>query len=261
MTAVEVFTRDDWSLRTVTVDGEPWFVAADIARALGYRDAHNMVRRLDQDERGTRWLSTPGGEQQVTVVTEAGLYAAILGSQVPDAKAFKRWVTHEVLPAIRKTGSYSVAQPQLPQTYKEALQHLLVQVEATEAAEAKAKALEPSAAAWDRMAEDTTDDFSVRKAAQMLSRDPAIVIGQNRLFGRMRQAGWLDRRNTPYQQHVEAGRLVLRTYEYTDAHGDTKPGSQARVTLKGLRDLHQILGGSRPLALNTQLRLIEGTAS
>ena len=87
-------------------DGEPWFVASDIAKALGYRDAEKMTRRLDDDEKGTRSVGTPGGEQQMTVITEAGMYSAILGSKVDGAKRFKRWVTHEVLPALRRDGAY-----------------------------------------------------------------------------------------------------------------------------------------------------------
>lgn len=87
-------------------NGEPMFVAKDVAVILGYRDAANMTRRLEEDEKGTRSVSTPGGEQQMAVITEPGLYSAILGSRVPEARAFKRWVTHEVLPALRRDGAY-----------------------------------------------------------------------------------------------------------------------------------------------------------
>ena len=78
--------------------GEPWFVASDIAKILGYHDAHNMTRRLDPDDKGTRSTSTLGGTQELTTINESGLYTAILGSKVEGAKAFKRWVTSEVLP-------------------------------------------------------------------------------------------------------------------------------------------------------------------
>lgn len=94
-------------VRVLEIDGEPWFVASDVARILGYRDAANLCRRLDDDDRGTRSVSTPGGEQRMTVVSEPGLYAAVLGSQVPGARDFKRWVTHEVLP--RSGGPASTA--------------------------------------------------------------------------------------------------------------------------------------------------------
>ena len=93
-------------VRIIEKDGEPWFVAKDVAVILGYRDAYTLVRRLDEDERGTRKVCTPSAEQEMTVINEAGLYNAILCSNKAEAKAFKRWVTHDVLPSIRKTGAY-----------------------------------------------------------------------------------------------------------------------------------------------------------
>lgn len=104
--APQVFSFESSNVRTLDLDGEIWFVASDIADALGYRDAPNLVRNLDEDEKGTQAVSTPGGRQSVTVISESGLYSAILSSRKPDAKKFRRWVTHEVLPAIRKTGQY-----------------------------------------------------------------------------------------------------------------------------------------------------------
>ncbi|AOE85806.1 BRO-N domain-containing protein [Pseudomonas sp. TCU-HL1] len=94
---VRVLTRED---------GELWFVASDLAIALEYRDAGNMARNLEDDEKGTHIVSTLGGDQDVLIVNEAGLYSAILRSRKPSAQRFKRWVTHEVLPTIRKTGRY-----------------------------------------------------------------------------------------------------------------------------------------------------------
>ena len=99
-------------VRIIEKDGEPWFVAKDVAVILGYRDSYTLVRRLDEDERGTRKVCTPSAEQEMTVINEAGLYNAILCSNKAEAKAFKRWVTHDVLPSIRKTGAYLA--PNLP---------------------------------------------------------------------------------------------------------------------------------------------------
>ncbi|BBY78889.1 hypothetical protein MPUL_00470 [Mycolicibacterium pulveris] len=101
------FTYGDAPIRVVMVNGEPWFAAPDVAKALGYRDAWNLVRRLDEDEKATHSVSTPGGPQNITIISESGLYVAVLGSQVPGARDFKRWVTRVVLPQIRKTGSYA----------------------------------------------------------------------------------------------------------------------------------------------------------
>lgn len=95
-------------LRVVTRDGEPWFVASDLAKALGYRDAEKMTRGIDSEDKGTQNVGTLGGGQSMTIVNESGLYCAIFASRRPEAKQFKRWVTTEVLPAIRKTGAYAV---------------------------------------------------------------------------------------------------------------------------------------------------------
>ena len=106
MSAVELFQYDGREVRTVTIDGEPWFVAADVARILGYRMASDMTRRLDSEDRGTHSARTTSGDQEMTVISEAGLYVAVIGSRVDGARAFKRWITHEVLPTIRRTGGY-----------------------------------------------------------------------------------------------------------------------------------------------------------
>jgi hypothetical protein len=95
-------------VRVVTdTQGEPWFVAADVAQSLEYRMASDMARSLDDDEKGTQIVRTPSGDQEMLVINESGLYSAILKSRKPEAKRFKRWVTSEVLPAIRKTGAYA----------------------------------------------------------------------------------------------------------------------------------------------------------
>jgi prophage antirepressor-like protein len=105
-TSLQMFEYSGQQVRTVLTNGEPWFVASDVAKILGYRDSERMHRRIDPEDKGTRLVGTPGGEQVMTVISEPGLYVAVMGSQVKGAKQFKRWVTHEVLPQIRKTGSY-----------------------------------------------------------------------------------------------------------------------------------------------------------
>lgn len=101
------------SVRVIADDnGETWFVASDVASVLEYRDAYNATRSLDDDEKGTQIVSTPSGEQQMLVINESGLYSAILRSRKAEAKRFKKWVTSEVLPTIRRTGRYEA--PQAP---------------------------------------------------------------------------------------------------------------------------------------------------
>lgn len=108
MNEMQIFEREEFGqIRTTTVNGEPWFVAVDVCRALEISQNRNAVARLDDDEKGVRSMDTPGGLQQVTIINEPGLYTLVLGSRKPEAKAFKRWITHEVLPSIRKTGAYA----------------------------------------------------------------------------------------------------------------------------------------------------------
>lgn len=142
----QIFTFGDLTLRALLLEGEPWFVAADLAQALDYSDAWNLTRRLDQDE--VQNLQIGGfGNRGVNLVNESGLYASILGSRKPEAKAFKKWVTAEVLPAIRKTGAY-----QTPKTF--AQRALEFQQEAMEIISQQEQELEvtrPKALTYDRI--------------------------------------------------------------------------------------------------------------
>lgn len=114
MNDLQVFENPDFGqVRTVTKDGEPWFVAADVCRALEVDPT--ATRRLDDDEKNTlRLTQGTSGNPNVTIVNEPGLYSLVLGSRKPEAKNFKRWITHEVIPSIRKTGSYSIQEPETP---------------------------------------------------------------------------------------------------------------------------------------------------
>ncbi|MDQ6991488.1 MAG: BRO family protein [Mariprofundaceae bacterium] len=107
-------TFKNTEIRTVDDQGTLWFVSGDIAKALGYRDSANMVRMLDNDERGTRLVSTPSGNQEMNVINESGMYHALIKSRKPEAKPFRKWVTGEVLPSIRKTGTYTLPQTITP---------------------------------------------------------------------------------------------------------------------------------------------------
>lgn len=248
MSAVEVFRYEagDVPVRVVLVDGEPWFVAADLAAALGYRDAHNATRLIDAEDRGTQSVSTPGGQQRVTVVSEPGMYLLTMRSDLPDAKRFRRWVTHEVLPAIRRTGRYEVASvPDVPRTLPEALRAYAAELEAHDATRAVLEAAAPKAEAWDVLA-SAEGDYSVRQAAYVLNRDPSISTGQNRLFTWLREARWLDAKNTPYATHERHVRL--RVYSYADPRtGEEQTAQQVRITTEGLGLLHRRMGGTEPL--------------
>lgn len=110
MNELQVFTNPEFGqVRTVTIEEEPWFVGKDVAVALGYSNTKDALHRhVDPEDKGGSQITTPSGEQTMTIINESGLYALIFGSKLESAKRFKHWVTHEVLPAIRKTGSYSI---------------------------------------------------------------------------------------------------------------------------------------------------------
>lgn len=128
--ALNEFDFDGYAVRTMTdEDSEVWFVAKDVADILGYAKTSNMTERLDDDEKRTLYIAASQNNQ--TLINESGLYNAVMGSQKEEAKRFKRWVTSEVLPSIRKTGGYSVT----PKSYSEALFVAAQQAQRAEEAE------------------------------------------------------------------------------------------------------------------------------
>lgn len=220
------------AVRTVNDEhGEPWFVATDVARILGYGDATHLTRRLDDDEKGLRSVETPGGRQTVTAITEAGLYAAILGSRVDGAKAFKRWVTHELLPEIRRTGSYA-----MPKDYPSALRALAAEAETRAALEAKVVEDAPKVLFADAVATSHTD-ILVGDLAKIL-RGNGVEVGANRLFEWLRRDGYLIRRqgtdwNMPTQRAMELGLFRVKETAVTHADGHVSVSKTPKVTGKG----------------------------
>lgn len=222
------------------IDGEPWFQASTVAAELGYRMASDMTRRLDEDEKGTHSVRTPGGPQSITIINESGLYTAILGSRVEGAQKFKRWVTREVLPTIRKTGSYSTA-PALEGP--ELLARAVLEAQAMlEQKDARIAELEPKAEVADKLL-DAEGDLSVRDAAQSLTR-AGVKVGERRLFSYLSTKGWIKRavgdgRYRVMQAAIEAGYMsVLPQSHYHPRTGVlVVDAPQPRVTPKGLQKL------------------------
>lgn len=231
-------------IRTLLIDGNPWWVAADVCGALGIADTRKSVGYLDEDERTTSPVTDSlGRKQQTYIVNEPGLYSLILRSRKPQAKDFKRWVTHDVLPSIRKTGSYSVTEV----SRKELALMVIQAEEEKEVLATRVRELEPAAQAWDVLA-SASGDYSLRDAAFILNRDPAISTGQNRLLRLIREFDMVDRNGIPYAKH--APHLVERATSYNHPHtGEPVLSKQVRVTVQGLRYLHRRLGGEAPLQL------------
>lgn len=143
---VQVWNYESSEVRTVQVNGEPWFVLADVCKVLEISNSRNISSRLEPDEKGVTLVDTLGGTQQMTIINESGLYTVILRSDKPQAKPFRKWVTSVVLPSIRKTGSYSVQQPNAFENLSPQLQVLIQmetrqkQIEARQAEQATALA-------------------------------------------------------------------------------------------------------------------------
>ena len=239
---VETFTSTEFgSIRALSDEqGEPLFVASDIAKTLGYGDATHMTRRLDDDEKGLRQVETLGGVQQMTVITEAGLYSAILGSKVEGAQRFKRWVTHEVLPSIRKHGAYATDATidsiiDDPDFGIRLLETLKTERDARRKAEQTIEEQRPKVLFADAVsASDGT--CLVGELAKMLTQ-AGCVTGQNRLFARLREDGYLGKsgqnRNVPLQRWVEQGLFRIKETAVTHADGHVTINRTTKVTGRG----------------------------
>jgi anti-repressor protein len=254
------FTYEGATVRTVIVEGEPWFVLADLCRILDLANPSGVAARLDPQSLNTVRLAEGNrGNPNVTIVNESGMYEVVIRSDKPGAVAFRRWITAEVLPAIRKTGAYSVAAA-LPD--RKALAQMVIDAEeAREAehaarveAERHARELAAPASAWSHMAE-SSGDYEVADAAKVLSRDPQISIGRDRLFRFMQAEGWIYRdpgtsRWKAYQTQVNTGRLVEklgRPFLHEPSGEMRLPAPTIRITAKGLAELHKRLGGTDAL--------------
>ena len=229
MNDITIFNHLGNDIRVMTDEqGEPWFVASDVAKILGYRDAYNMTRRLDPDEKGTRSASTLGGIQELTIINESGLYTAILGSEVEGARKFKRWVTSEVLPSIRKHGMYAttptiedmIANPdiiiRLATTLKEeraARAKAEAEVEAQRPVAALGKAIETAEgdltpSAFGKILSKTIKDMGPNKFCRwLLDNNFAFRNGQGKII--------------PMQDAVNRGILILT--ERIDLAGKIRP--------------------------------------
>ncbi|WP_181312494.1 phage antirepressor KilAC domain-containing protein [Nocardioides campestrisoli] len=256
MTTLDVFIYTGRTLRTVVVDGEPWFSAADVAAVLELGNMHSSLALLDEDERGLHSVETPGGPQLVSFVNESGLYSLILRSRRPEAREFKRWVTREVLPQIRRTGSYTPTQavPAVPQTYAEALRAAADAYERAEQAEQQVAQLEQPARAWEGLASGA-GDYTVSDAAKILQRG-GVDTGPRRLYDYLAtEARWVFRRGGRWQAMqvaVAAGWVVERITGgyFDDQTGERKQGDpQVRVTAKGIERLLALMSEQRRLAV------------
>lgn len=220
MANIQVFEYQNNKVRTVDMDGEAWFVLKDVCGVLDIADHKVVARRLDEDEVcQTPLTDSMGRQQSTTIINESGLYHVILRSDKPEAAPFRRWVTNDVLPAIRKTGSYNAPQLTRSQLLATAL------IAAHEELEEKDKQIEtmkPKALFADAVSA-SKKSILVGELAKLLSQN-GINIGQNRLFDWMRKNGYLIKDpkrsdyNLPTQRSMEMGLFEIK--ETTIQHSD-----------------------------------------
>ena len=214
------------------------FVAADVCRALELGNTSQSVSRLDDDEKGI--ISNDTGD--LIVITESGLYSLVLGSRKPEARDFKRWVTHEVIPSIRKHGAYMT--PDLiervisdPDTFIR-LATELKHTRAEAAAQQKyIEVLEPKAEFYDAVA-GSRDAISISDAAKVLG---IKNLGQNTLFKILREKKILDRDNKPYQEYIDRGYFRTIEQKFTK-HGETNIYIKTLVYQRGLDYIRKTVG-------------------
>lgn len=242
--ALAVFSYDEQQVRTVMLDGEPWFVLADLARVLDVVSVGRLAARLDDGVRLTHPIvDALGRTQQATIVSEAGMYEVVIRSDKPQAAAFRRWVTHEVLPSIRRTGGYGVQAPTPRELSRLELIEIARDAELGRlAAEERVAALEPAAEAWETVTTAAGADYSVTEAAQALANS-GWPVGQRRLFDELAALGWILRTEghwRPYQRVIDQGLMAsrIRPPFMNRATGERQAAApQPRVTAKGIERL------------------------
>ena len=245
MNELQVFKNQEFGLvRTLTLNDEPWFVGKDVASILKYTNTTKAIRdHVDEEDKLTERIVLSGQNREAIFINESGLYSLILSSKMPSAKKFKRWVTSEVLPTIRKKGSYSI-QPTLPKTYKEALIELVAQVEANEKLELENKVksqqiaeLEPKASYYD----------VVLNCKDLLS---ISVIAKDYGWSAIRLNEYLHKKGVQfkqgktwllYQKYAVEGYTSTKTHEHLGNDGKNHTNVHTYWTQKGRLFIYDLL--------------------
>ncbi|HEQ9660557.1 TPA: phage antirepressor KilAC domain-containing protein [Streptococcus pyogenes] len=235
----EIYKFKGQEVRTVTIDNEPYFVGKDVAEILGYAKARNAIASHvdDEDKKDAPIQGTLGGTQTMTIINESGLYSLILSSKLPQAKEFKRWVTSEVLPTIRKHGMYATDELlDNPDFAIATLQKLKEGREAKKLLEAQIQADRPKVLFADAVSASHTS-ILVGELAKLLKQN-GVNIGATRLFTWLRKHGYLIKRNgrdwnMPTQKSVELGLIRVKETSITHSDGHITVSKTPLVTGKG----------------------------
>lgn len=264
MNELQTFNFEQNNIRTVTIDDEPWFVGKDVCEYFGDTNYRRSLSRLDDDEKGVSQIATPGGDQNVVIINEAGLYSLLFNFQPEKAKGvsqnddqlkervekikkFKKFVTSEVLPAIRKHGGYLTEQKieealLNPDTLIELATNLKEEREKRKALEAEKQENKPYVS-FAKSVEASVNSVLIGMFAKTLSEENGVKIGQNRLFEWLRKNGYLmdipgERYNTPYQKYIDNGYFEVATLTFAGTTG-THQKFTTKITGKGQISLAQ----------------------
>ncbi len=226
-------------IRVIKINDEPWFVAKDIAEILGYSETAMMTRRLDGDETISAKLA--GMNMNSTLINESGLYNSIIGSNKPEAKRFKKWVTAEVLPSIRKHGAYVA--PVVLENWLADPARMIEALTALKDERARRKELEDQVAAdrsrvvFAESIEIAQTSILVGEMAKLINQSTGYIIGQNRFFEYLRENGYIHRfgeqRNLPTQRSIEAGWMEIKEGSRFDNNGVSHLTRTPKITGKG----------------------------
>jgi anti-repressor protein len=241
-TNLQVFSYEGNEVRTVQVGGEPWWVLKDVCSVLSLSNSRIVADRLDEDDVSQTYITDSlGREQQTSIVNESGLYNVILRSDKPEAKKFKRWVTHDVLPTIRKHGAYLTTEKleevmNDPDAWIKVLTALKEERTAKEQLQLQATADKPKVLFADAVSV-SEGTILIGELAKILKGN-GIDIGQNRLFERLRQDGYLIKRggtdyNAPTQRAMELGLFRVKETAITHSDGHVTISKTTKVTGKG----------------------------
>lgn len=234
MNEVQLFNFENHEVRSLLINDEPYFVGKDVAEVLGYERADNAIRNhIDKEDKLMHQISASGQNRNMTIINESGLYSLVLSSKLPSAKKFKRWVTSEVLPALRKTGQYQVKELSGSELMARAL------IEAQNVLAAKDKVIEemkPKALFADAVATSHTS-ILVGELAKILKQN-GIEMGQKRLFAWLREKGYLIKRqgtdyNMPTQKAMELGLFEIKEGSYVNGSGVNITTKTPKITGKG----------------------------
>ena len=234
MNKVKIFNSEEFGdVRTVTINGEPWFVGKDVADILGYQNgSRDINRHVHEEDRQNYQNGTFDSPRGMTIINESGLYALIFGSKLESAVRFKHWVTSEVLPAIRRTGGYQMPAPQ----GKELLALAVLEAQKTiEARNTEIERMKPKAIFADAVSASTSS-ILIGDLAKLL-RQNGVDTGQKRLFEQLRNEGYLMKtgssRNMPTQRYVADGLFQIKETVISNPDGSVRMTKTTKVTGKG----------------------------